>query len=675
MEKQNSEDVKRKRRAVAQGQKACNPCRLRKVKCSYQSPCQTCVEREHPELCLYDAPQKRVRLEPSPAAAGPYQSPSSNPYQSPSSTSAQVVQREEWKPTRREWNEMMDKLDSLGKNIQDLQSKLARNASQSHEGDSRASEEVDNDAGKSRDMHTAHPLTGETIFLGGNSVPAMALALSRSNESDAVRDLLDKSILPIFTLDNESATYPFVDLWGLPHASSERVEKLCALLPSDSECLQYLRQYRDTAHVLFPGIINMQQFEAEVTRFLVTRTAQLGIAERLLPTEVYGRSIHWLGLLFACLASGCQCSSNIPRRERQLTSQVYVCCAYECLRIINYLSCAQLIDIQNLLVLGNVISNNMNAGVAWTLLGLTIRLAQGLGLHHAPPSHLSAEEAAVRQEVWSRIIWQDSLLSISYDRATSTMAMTTWDVSPPSGPESYAECMLQLCTIALDMVNSRASSASAHRELQRIEGQRQKISSIDRHSSSHLRELSACATMKDCLEHWNWRMHRSYVISELCRPVLTKGEHLDGSTLSLRAVCIEALADTVDAFLNLYNLTAFARTSWAAVHRSLSSALLLGIVKEPSRNDRVHVMLTKLIAVLSSIEYSDASEVPAPISRAVAALVRLNAYDMSDGSRSEAGSMVSGTDSASPHAQMHNILWGSTEFPGLPHVMIRPGDD
>lgn len=46
-----------------------------------------------------------------------------------------------------------------------------------------------------------------------------------------------------------------------------------------------------------------------------------------------------------------------------------VCCAYECLRIVNYLSCCQLDDIQNLLVLANVISNSMNAGVAWVLLG------------------------------------------------------------------------------------------------------------------------------------------------------------------------------------------------------------------------------------------------------------------------------------------------------------------
>jgi hypothetical protein len=96
-----------------------------------------------------------------------------------------------------------------------------------------------------------------------------------------------------------------------------------------------------------------------------------------------------------------------------------VCCAYECLRIINYLSCTQLEDIQNLLVLGNVISNNMNAGVAWSLLGkteraayalinstltfaigLTIRLAQGLGLHHSPPSQTPMEERTIQHDIW-----------------------------------------------------------------------------------------------------------------------------------------------------------------------------------------------------------------------------------------------------------------------------------
>lgn len=152
----------------------------------------------------------------------------------------------------------------------------------------------------------------------------MALVLSTTDGTGPVRSLLNKSILPIFALDNESATYPFVDLWGLPHGYVERIQRLCGLLPTDPDCFQYLRQYRDSAHVLYPGIVNIKQFEGELTQFLATRSAQLLDTSSPTPTEqdVYGQDVHWLGLMFACLASGCQCS-DAPRRERQLTSQVY----------------------------------------------------------------------------------------------------------------------------------------------------------------------------------------------------------------------------------------------------------------------------------------------------------------------------------------------------------------
>ena len=83
---------------------------------------------------------------------------------------------------------------------------------------------------------------------------------------------------------------------------------------------------------------------------------------------MYGKSLSWMGLLFATLGSGIQ-SSELPRKERQMKSQVYVCAAYECLRIVNYYTQTTLEDLQVLLVLGKVISNNMNAGTSWSLLG------------------------------------------------------------------------------------------------------------------------------------------------------------------------------------------------------------------------------------------------------------------------------------------------------------------
>lgn len=260
----------------------------------------------------------------------------------------------------------------------------------------------------------------------------------------------------------------------------------------------------------------------------------------------------------------------------------------------------------------------------------------------------------------SRIVWQDSLLSISYDRATSTTSMSRGAQSHALGNDTlpYNECMLKLCIIALEIVASRATSTSTHHEVVLIEERRQEILAIQQQESRHLKDVSACTSRANHLEHWNWNMHRSYVISELCRPMITKHQHKDPYIRHLRTICIEALTDTVAAFLNLHSLTTFARTSWAAVHRSLSSALLLGILREPARNETVQKLIKELIAVMSSIEFVDFSEIPAPISRAVAALCRLNVVNGSEPSGSENSCVTSSSSETSPHAQMYAVLWG-----------------
>ena len=219
--------------------------------------------------------------------------------------------------------------------------------------------------------------------------------------------------------------------------------------------------------------------------------------------------------------------------------------------------------------------------------------------------------------------------------------------------------MLRLCTIALDIVSSRTTARSFQREVARIQERRQEVLEIDRQACDHLRELLSCASVKDFLEHWNWRMHRSYIISELCRSMLAERDRHDETVRSLHGVCVEALTDTVDAFLNLHNITTFARTSWAAVHRSLSSALLLGIIKAPAKSIRVWTTLDRFITVMSNMELMDASEMPAPVSRAVAALMRLNVRDAGDNvSTGEYGLGPSEPEEESPHAQMQRILWG-----------------
>lgn len=54
--------ILRKKRK-AREHKACYPCRQRKVKCDLSRPCQTCRDREHPELCDYNPPNKRQTID------------------------------------------------------------------------------------------------------------------------------------------------------------------------------------------------------------------------------------------------------------------------------------------------------------------------------------------------------------------------------------------------------------------------------------------------------------------------------------------------------------------------------------------------------------------------------------------------------------------------------------
>jgi len=679
---ENVDTILRRKRKARSGLRACYPCRQRKVKCSYDTPCQTCVEREHPEICSYDPPPKRVDVE--------------------GSASRLIQNSEPWVPSKHEWDELRAKLNTIEHILQELRQSIRQSATTNPVSFTEIGESEDGtiavDPNLSREapgIHSNSDLLGENVYLGGNSVPAMVVALGKGDDGQFYQQLLGKSILPVFGLDNDSATYPFVDLWGLPHGSIMRIEQLCKLLPSSSDCLQYFRYYRDTAHVLYPGVADIQQFEVDLMNFLSNRDSDpiRSDGNDLAKQKVYGKGLHWVGLLFATLASGCQCSVR-PRKERQLTSQVYICCAYECLRIVNYLSHSTLADIQNLLVLGNVISNNMNAGVAWLLLGLTIRLAQSQGLHHDSPRSVPSTVTSLRNNIWWQIMWQDSLLSITYDRASSVATIDTHQSSLDGfvNNMSYAECMRRLCKLGLDIVRQRAAPQGTHSELLRLVQYREKLRDLVEHASDHLKDPNVCKSIRDQLEYWNLYLHRSYVASELCRPTLnqTKG-HSDSLTASLKNTCIESLADTVDAFLGLHNITEFASQSWAAVHRSLSSALLLGILREPTKNERVRTLLGRLVTVMSSITSGvDPSELSAPITRSIAALRKLlpseptiaplisNTESISDAvfknseidfvtpwSNDSSSPFWNSSEDLSPYAIMDNIIWGEQRLPSI----------
>jgi hypothetical protein len=373
-----------------------------------------------------------------------------------------------------------------------------------------------------------------------------------------------------------------------------------------------------------------------------------------------------------------------------------VCCSFECLRFTNFLSHATLENIQTLLILGNVISNNMNAGVAWTLMGLTVRLSQTLGLHRMCPPSTPVQQRVTRSKVWWALLWQDSLLSVSYDRASST---TTIDHTVPlsqhtaPGTRTYVESMYRLCKVGLDIVRERQRPQNSHDALIRITEHRNEIQEIMIDAADYLKDSRRCRSMRDQLEHWALYLHISYITSELCRPAISPTTAGLDLSKTLRKTCIDSLTNTVEAFLGLQNMTPFATRSWSAVHRSLSSALLLGILGEHNRNERARDLLQNVIQVLSDVTKDvDPAEMATPITRSVSALERLlrittthhrktsesgsqasptmhvfTADDINNALVNGDGNMFSqspllGLDlDSSPYALMESIVWGASQ--------------
>ncbi|PNS20570.1 hypothetical protein CAC42_297 [Sphaceloma murrayae] len=643
--KQDVDDFLRRKRKVRE-HKACYPCRQRKVRCDLGRPCKTCVEREHPELCDYHPPAKRQHVG-LPSVAGPAHDDRGTPY--PAGPGSITI-------SHADFAHLCRKLESVESTIEDLRRELrSNNANASYKTsnlsgpptpivngrpcpDGSRSDLPINSAALPA-FHTRNDLTGQTVHLGGSSVPALVMALGQGGrEQPELQDVLGKSILPLFGLDNETATYPFVDLWGLAHGWMAKAEQLAKTIPADSQCLNFFHYYRDLGHVIYAGVADISGFEQDLTSFLMTR-ASYGEMERRqgdnLPPGVteqslFDKDLNWIGLLFAVLASGCQCS-NLPRKERELTSQVYVCCSFECLRFTNFLSVPTLESVQALLVLGNVISNNMNAGTSWNLIGLTARLAQSLGLHQDCPTDMPITMKALRNKIWWTLMWQDSLLSITYDRASFSALV---DHSPMADPRNHINIspfhssILRISKVALDVVRDRSKAMSNRELFSRIQRSRDEINTVLRECAEHLRDSRRCRSLRESIEHWSLYLHVSYILSELCRPAISPSSSDPELTRSFRQTCLDSLINTVEAWLGLQNITSYARQSWASVHRALSSALLLGIMREHAHNDRCRRLLGRFIGLMGDMTSGvNPAELAAPMTRAIEALRKLRIHE------------------------------------------------
>jgi hypothetical protein len=148
--------------------------------------------------------------------------------------------------------------------------------------------------------------------------------------------------------------------------------------------------YSDILLPIYPGLANPDQFKIELQSLLDNRDQVIANADKACYTS-YHQQQHdasWFALLFGVLACGAQCLSTMDA-EAELNSKVFGTFCFpdihelalmllqlkgsislSCLRKANFLVSPSTNSVQALLHIGSTLRNDMNPGIAWSLLGM-----------------------------------------------------------------------------------------------------------------------------------------------------------------------------------------------------------------------------------------------------------------------------------------------------------------
>lgn len=217
--------------------KACYPCHTRKVKCDRNLPCDGCVKRDHPNLCSYERPSQKRQIVAQ-TYADQQGAEGSAIKTNIEDAQTDVKGGDTVSIPREEWDDACAKLREMEQTIYTLRTGMELS------GASRVSPpdiQIEDDRGREDEaaperegIHAASELGNGTMYLGSRSVLAYLLGKEGTSQETS-QALFEGEILPKLGLDNEAATYPFVDLWSSDN-SARTIAPVCRAIPDDDEC-------------------------------------------------------------------------------------------------------------------------------------------------------------------------------------------------------------------------------------------------------------------------------------------------------------------------------------------------------------------------------------------------------------------------------------------------------
>ncbi|KAJ5623700.1 hypothetical protein N7510_000009 [Penicillium lagena] len=202
------------------------------------------------------------------------------------------------------------------------------------------------------------------------------------------------------------------------------------------------------------------------------------------------------------------------------------------------------------------------------------------------------------------LIWQDTLVSLCYDRPPGITVLETVPFLPPAIPGddhlyTFSDSCHYLFMTANKIVQALDYAKSSQQLLppETILDYRRALNAIESRSVPHVQDISKCQSRDDCIQHYFFRTFSDSVMLCLCRPAVLA---LDGQRQDeLTDIYLSRCRSVLQTYLELLKLQCPIRKSWLFVHITLSCALIFGMATKRQSNPRDEVFLIQFFNTLS----------------------------------------------------------------------------
>ncbi|KAL7936971.1 N-terminal binuclear Zn cluster-containing/DNA binding domain-containing protein [Trichoderma chlorosporum] len=506
--------------------KSCYPCRQRKVKCDHRQPCWTCRKRGHPQICIYHVDTSVERHPTRPERARKEASISSD-------TQIEVASQQQ-------------------QEIQGLQTPRTT-----------ISPEVQTN-------RTSEERSGSERYADHCSILSML-----NGSTDSPPEDMRLQAGTVLGLQNTWEIYPFLkhktpqELWGA----------LLRIIPQQQEILGFSLNFRTFLCAVDPIIEDIDALESSLCIY----TKALDSGEFQDQEIVSGKwidkdSIAQVALILAALAAGAHYSNIDSQQKRMETCLDLIQRSFEALQLANFVFQSSLNVVQTLLVLGYNIQNVGQSDGSWALLGITIRLAQALGLHSQPVVRRVDDGNKMRiPTIWQSICRYDSILSLRLGRPpliTKRYCVDPTLAVEPAKPLYHAEVMF-----GLTHNNMKFLSMEHPLEYQQSIDLVAELARYRARGMPHLQSRESCQNLQQHFENLAIEIHFSFTTIVYCRSVFTISDTSNNNPnlIILQSHAKERLISVLKSFLEFQTLSIIPVRTWSMVQAALSSTVLLSM--------------------------------------------------------------------------------------------------